>query len=302
MRLDRDDDTALAGLLREGFDLVVDCVAFGARHARQLVASAGHLGAALVLSSAAVYADDDGNTIGSPTNFPIPIPETQATVDPGLANHYAADKAALEQVLLDYDRLPTTILRTGAIYGTDALAPREWYFVRRALDGRPVRLLAFRGASRFHPLATANLAEVIRLAADRPATRVLNIADPEAPTVREIAAAIDDALGVASPVDVLLDAPPLGVLGATPWSLPGDVVLCTDAAADELGYRPVTGFFDSLRETVAWLAELADGGEPGALFPNLATWFDYPAEDRWLTDHVAASDGRVARAMRTGSR
>jgi hypothetical protein len=58
-----------------------------------------------------------------------------------------------------------------------------------------VRLLAYRGCSRCHPTATANLAELIRLAATHLGNRVLNAGDPQAPTVREIAAHIDAVLG-----------------------------------------------------------------------------------------------------------
>ena len=75
----------------------------------------------------------------------MPIPETQRTVAPGDAT-YGTRKVALEQELLAAgDRLPTTLLRAGAIHGPHCRTPRELYFVKRALDGRPVRVLAHGG-------------------------------------------------------------------------------------------------------------------------------------------------------------
>jgi nucleoside-diphosphate-sugar epimerase len=107
---------------------------------------------------------------------------------------------------------PVTVLRAGMVHGVGSAAPREWYFVKRALDRRRVRLLAYRGGSRCHPTATINLAELIRLAAIHPGNRVPNAGDPRAPTVREIAAHIDAVLGQ-EVEEVLLDGPPEAGLG-----------------------------------------------------------------------------------------
>ncbi|GAB2851224.1 hypothetical protein GCM10027074_17370 [Streptomyces deserti] len=46
VRLDREDDAALAAVLGDGCDTVVDIVAYGARHARQLTALADRIGSA----------------------------------------------------------------------------------------------------------------------------------------------------------------------------------------------------------------------------------------------------------------
>ena len=68
------------------------------------------------------------------------------------------------------------------------------------------------------------------------------------------------------------------------------VIYDMTAAARELGYRPVTGYAESLPETVEWLARrLTDGGGWPAAFPEMAAvygpkvdLFDYAAEDAWL--------------------
>ena len=124
----------------------------------------------------------------------MPVDEDQPTVAPG-RDTYATGKVALEQAWAASD-VPTTILRPGAIHGPGCRQPREWTFVKRALDGRDVRVLAYDGESRFHTTATAVLGELVRLAAARPGDRVLNAADPRALTVAEIAAAVDAVMGV----------------------------------------------------------------------------------------------------------
>ncbi|GGT91241.1 NAD-dependent epimerase/dehydratase family protein [Streptomyces violascens] len=292
VRLDREDDAALAGALGDGVDVLVDMVAYGRDHARQLAGLGDRIGSAVVISSGAVYEDDKGRSFdtqgesdGSPC-YPVPIPESLATVAPGEAT-YGTKKVALEQELLG-SSIPSTLLRAGAVHGPHCRTPRELHFVKRALDGRPVRVLAYNGESRFHPAHISNIAELIRLAADRPGDRVLNAADDGAPTVAEISAAVDEILGVRSE-HVLVDGPaPQGTVGITPWSTPHPIVYDMGAAERELGYRPVTGYVESLPATVEWLAGQLKGREWSEAFPKMAKnyaavgLFDYAAEDAWL--------------------
>ncbi|ROT31086.1 NAD(P)-dependent oxidoreductase [Micromonospora sp. HM5-17] len=295
VHLDREDHAALATALGDGCDVLVDTVAYGGRHARQLLALADRIGSAVVISSAAVYVDDAGRGLGEEgVRFPVPIPETQPTVAPsdgGPGAGYASEKAALERELLAAGAvLPTTLLRAGAVHGPHSVHPREWHFVKRALDGRPVRILAYGGRSRFHPVSTANLAELIRLAANEPGARVLNAADPEPPTVAEIGAAVHAVLDHDAE-EVLIEGPsPAPPVGETPWSVPEPVVLDMSVAQRQLGYRPVVGYLDSLPETVRWLVDAARGRDWRIVFPALVhnyrtDYFDYLAEDAWLRRH-----------------
>ncbi|MER6526473.1 NAD-dependent epimerase/dehydratase family protein [Streptomyces sp. NPDC001508] len=292
VRLDRADDAALAAAVGEGCDLVVDMVAYGQEHARQLTALAGRVGSAVVISSVSVYEDADGrgfDTQGEPDGFPaypVPIVETQRTVPPGESS-YSTRKAALERELLAAgDALPTTLLRPGAVHGAHSPLPRELYFVKRNLDGRGTRVLAHGGRSRFHPASARTIAELVRLAAARPGSRVLNACDPQAPTVAEIGAAVDEVMGVETRTVLVDGPPPEGSVGRTPWSVPRPVVCDMTAAARELDHRPVITYAGSLPETVDRLrAELARRDWTEA-FPKLAQaypdLFDYPAEDAWL--------------------
>ena len=292
-RADREDDTALAAAVGDGCEVLVDMVAYGAAHARQLTGLADRVGSAVVISSVSVYEDDKGrnfDTQDEPDGFPeypVGITEDQRTVQPG-ERSYSTRKAALERELLGAgERLPTTLLRAGAIHGPHCRTPRELWFVKRNLDGRTRRVLAYGGRSRFHPASVHNIAELIRLAAARPGTRVLNAVDPDAPTVAEIARAIDAVMGVERE-DVLVDGPPpADTVGGTPWSVPVPIVCDMGAAERELGYRAVVRYAGTLPETVAWIERQLAGRDWREAYPKMAQsygdLFDYAAEDAWFT-------------------
>ncbi|MEV6651641.1 NAD-dependent epimerase/dehydratase family protein [Streptomyces sp. NPDC051219] len=295
VRLDRDEDGALAAALGEGADVLVDMVAYGRDHAAQLAGLADRIGSAAVISSGAVYEDDQGRGFdtqaepdGSP-RYPVPIAETQRTVAPGEAT-YSTRKVRLERDLLAVgEQLPVTLLRAGAIHGPHCRTPRELFFVKRVLDGRRTRVLAWGGNSRFHPVHASNVAELIRLAALKPASRVLNAADPQAPSVAEIGSAIDDVMGWECETVLVAGAPPVGTVGSTPWTMEHSVVYDMSAAQRELGYAPVTGYAESLPATVDWLSAQMRGRDWREAFPAMAKaydphgdLFDYAEEDAWL--------------------
>lgn len=291
-RADREDDKALSTVVGDGCDVLVDVVAYGPEHARQLTSLADRVGSAVVISSLSVYEDDKGRTFDTqqePDGFPVypvPITEDQRTIRPGEAS-YSTRKAGLEHELLAAGgQLATTLLRAGAIHGPHCRTPRELYFVKRNLDGRRLRVLSYGGRSRFHPAGVHNIAELIRLAASRPGARVLNAVDPDAPTVAEIAAAIDAVMGVEAE-SVLVDGPaPSATVGETPWSVPTPVVCDMSAAERELGYRPVARYAETLPETIAWIEGRLAGRDWREAYPKmLAAYgdlFDYAAEDAWL--------------------
>ncbi|MEE1738254.1 NAD-dependent epimerase/dehydratase family protein [Streptomyces sp. BE147] len=300
VRLDRNEEGALAAALGPGCDVLVDMVAFDAAHARQLTGLAGRIGSAVVISSGAVYEDERGrgfDTQGEPDGapvYPVPIPEEQRTVAPGDTT-YGTRKVELESLLLAAGgELPVTLLRAGAIHGPYCRTPRELYFVKRVLDGRRRRVLSFGGRSVFHPVHASNVAELIRLAASRPGSRVLNAGDPQAPTVAEIGAAVDEVLGVETETVLMAGAPGADGVGDSPWSIEHPVVYDMSAAERELGYRPVTGYAESLPGTVEWLSAQLAGREWTDAFPKMARnygtgLFDYAAEDAWLARYDAGT-------------
>lgn len=290
--VDRSDDASLAAAVGGGVDVLVDCVAYDATHARQLVGLAGRIGSAVVVSSVSVYADDRGRTLdgaGDGRDFPVlpePIAETQRTVPAGPVT-YSTRKVAMEQVLLGAgDALPVTVLRPGAITGPASVHPRELWFVQRALDSRPVQVLAYEGRSLFHTSSTPNIAELVRLAAASPGTRVLNAVDPRAPSAAEIGAAVNAAMDH-HPREVLMAGPPQSGVGAHPWAVPAPFVADMGEAARVLGYAAVTDYASFVPTTVAWVRAQLRGRTWQEAFPtflraNGTGAFDYAAEDAWL--------------------
>jgi nucleoside-diphosphate-sugar epimerase len=163
--VDRERPGALAGHLREGTDLLVDAVAYGPEHGRQLLELQGRLGAIVVISSSGVYRDSAGRTLDEAAEsgfpeLPQPINEQQTTVDPG-PETYSTREVALETLLLSEAAVPVTVLRPAAISGPGSSHAREWWFVKRILDDRRIIPLAYSGRSRFHPTSASNIAQLV---------------------------------------------------------------------------------------------------------------------------------------------
>lgn len=285
--MDRDQPRALAAALTAGADAVIDTVAFTATHADQLLELESNVGSIVVISSASVYRDHAGRTLdeagqnGFP-DFPQPITESQVTVDPG-PETYSTQKVALERRLLDHSRRPVTILRPCAIHGPHSVHPREWWFVKRMLDGRKIIPLAYNGQSRFHTSATTNIAGLVLAALEKPGMRILNVADPAALTVAEIGVAIADKLGYRGQL-LPVEGDSEGI-GHTPWSVPAPFTLDT-GAAQTLGYVPATTYEDAIGAACDWLVTAATPNWREC-FPVLASYpgdlFDYSAEDEFLS-------------------
>jgi nucleoside-diphosphate-sugar epimerase len=292
----------LHGADLHGADLLVDCACFTAEDAARLLPLARDAASTVLISSKAVYVDAAGHHSNSAVkpDFGGPVREDQPTVAPGYGDYrsaegYPAGKVAAEQALLD-SGVPVTVLRPSKIHGPGSRQPREWVFVKRVLDRRPVLFLAHRGAGVDHPTAAANIAALIGLAAARPGRRILNAADPDAPSALEISRVIARHLGHTWD-EVLLDdqqAPPGQLtLGRHPWDRPHPVVLDMTAAAG-LGYLPAGDYAATVAAEVDWLIAAAQGGEDADLIPGpgdeyFAPLLDYRGEDRWLTGQTAGA-------------
>lgn len=259
-------------------------------HARQLLRL--DVGALVVISSAAVYRGAQGSyleiAVDADTfpDYPVPISEDWPTVDNDETT-YSPLKASMERVLLQSDAA-VSILRAGAIHGPYSPGLREWYYIKRALDGRRRCVLAWDGGGRFHPAATVNIAELVRACADAPGRRVVNAVDDEAPTDAEIATTVFEVLG--QEVELLsFPGPPRGTLGDSPWAIAKPFVLSMERAHQELGYRPAVTYRGGVELDVEWVqrtlagpAESDRGGQEGVpLSPAFGpdSWFDYEAED-----------------------
>jgi nucleoside-diphosphate-sugar epimerase len=288
---DRRDTSQVAAVFGHGADLLVDCVCYTADDALKLLPFARNATSTVMISSKAVYVDAAGNHSNSDLapRFDGPIRETQPTVAPQSIDYnsregYGANKVAAERVLLD-SGVPVTVLRPSKIHGRGASPPREWVFVKRVLDRRPVVVLAHRGAGIDHTTAAANIAALVEIAAEKPAARVLNSADPDAPSGLQIARTIARLLDH-DWHEVLLDGDAVANVGRYPWDAAHPIVLDTSAAV-ALGYSPVGDYSATVADEVEWLAAAAHGGPDAAKLPPkddpfFTRLFDYTAEDRYL--------------------
>jgi nucleoside-diphosphate-sugar epimerase len=291
IRAESRDASQVAEAFGSGADLLVDCVAYTADDARRLLPFARNSTSTVMISSKAVYADAAGNHSNSdaPPRFDGPIRETQPTLAPLDIDYrtregYGPNKVAAEQVLLE-SGLPVSVLRPSKIHGRGAARPREWMLVKRVLDRRPAVILAHCGGGVDHTTAAVNIAALVEVVAATPGARILNSADPDAPSGLEIVRAIARALDHEWE-EVLLDGDAIGNVGLYPWDARYPIVLDTSAAV-ALGYAPVGDYDATIIDTVDWLVEAARGGPDAAKLPAVddeffAELFDYAAEDRYL--------------------
>jgi nucleoside-diphosphate-sugar epimerase len=291
---DRRDPAQLRAAFGDGADLLVDCVCYTAADARLLLPLVRASGSTVMISSKAVYVDDQGrhsNSDASP-EFAGPIRESQPTMAPSDIDYnsragYGANKVAAEQVLLD-SGAPVTVLRPSKVHGVGGTRPREWIFVKRILDRRPAVFLARRGVGIDHPSAAANVAALVETVAAVPGQRILNSADPDAPSGRQIAQTIARHLGYQWDEVLLDESESAGTLGRHPWDSVPPIILDLTAAA-ALGYVPAGDYAATVAAQVDWLvsaasrdAGLVRGWMSDGFFDPL---LDYAAEDRYLTEH-----------------
>ena len=258
-----------AALVARGYDAVVDTQAFTAADALDLLAEpAGHY---TVISTASVYADDQGRGLETPDlgfpHYPDPITEDQALVLPG--EGYSAGKVAMEAALAGR----AAILRPGAIHGIGARHPREWWFVKRALDGRVRVPVQDAGRSVFHTSSTLGIAALTRHLAERGISGVFNAVDPVAPSVADIAAAVGQVMGRRFD---LVDHE----VGHTPWSAQNPMRLST-ARARATGWDGGPDYGTCLPDYVRWMVGHAEDWK--TVFPVFQRYgrdpFDYATED-----------------------
>lgn len=266
-----------------GYDAVFDPMALTAADATDLLTARADVGQFCVISTASVYADAQGRSLEAAADgfpeFPREITESQPTVAPGTG--YSSGKVAMENALL---AAPVTILRPCAIYGIGARHPREWWFVKRALDGRKRVPLVDAGQNIFHTSSAIGIASLAAFCLQHQHHGIFNAADPQALTVTQIAQAIGQAMGhrfALIPVDDLPEA--FAHVGFTPWSVEYPMRLST-AKARKLGWQGGPDYATALPTYCAWLAQHATTWQDD--FPAFQAYghdvFDYAAEDRVL--------------------
>jgi nucleoside-diphosphate-sugar epimerase len=185
-------------------------------------------GALAVMSSVAVYVDDRGHSMDHlEPRFPVPISESQTLVAADDAT-YGGGKVWLENVLLDAGKLPVTVLRPAAVCGPGSRHLREWWLVKRVLDGRTILPLKDGGRSRFHPSSTGNIAALAVHSLSLASSQVLNAADPDCPTVLNIATYVASAMNHDWRIIPLPGGQSTSAAGDTSWTTENPIVLDAD--------------------------------------------------------------------------
>ncbi len=240
---------------------------------------AGRTGRLLSIGGVPVYRGFFEPAIHRPPGLPVPTRE-----DAPLATEAEDGKSyrigRTEQLL--FERHPTaTHFRYPYVYGPRQLAPREWHFVRRILDGRPHIVLADDGLSLVPYGYVDNLAHAMLLAVDQPEHsqgEIFNCGDDEKLTVRQVAEIIADELAWSGE---LIGMPARFAVCARPVTQSyrsTHRVMDTTKLRTRLGYRDVVPAREAVRLATRWL--VANPPERGGYEETaLQDPFDYAAED-----------------------
>lgn len=225
---------------------------------------------------------------------PLPLRETDAppralgdAAGDGLTRLVRQNEAAVLEAAAR-STFRAAIVRYTMVYGPHAYIPFEWYFVRRALDGRGQLALESDGLMLPQRGHAANLAAAVLVALDRPEAdgRVFNVGDEHVLSVRAIAQTIADALGHRFEfISVPLEESPCG----NPFAL-RQHTLFDLSSIRALGYRDEIPVVEATRQAALWLAEhpITPGSEEErSLGPRV---FDYASEDRAIDIFARARD------------
>ena len=266
-------------------DVVLDTIAFDAEDIERY--DPDKVGRLIVVSSASVYCDDQGRTLDEAAQngfpeFDRPITEEQTTVAPG-PDTYSTRKIRMENKALEMFGDRATILRPCAIYGPHSRHPREWWFVKRMLDGRERIPLLYDGRSQFQTSNADLIGNFVAATIEHDLGGVYNIADALAPTVYEIGTAIARIMEREISFE-LETGQEDGLVGRTPWSVPKPFIVDASKAM-RAGSLARIEFGVEAEPAIQWLRDL-NPSDWQAAFPQLAayTWdmFDYQAEDSFL--------------------
>lgn len=264
-------------------DLVIDTIAFDEDDVlRYDPAKVGRL---VVISSASVYCDEQGRSLDEAAQngfpqFDAPIVENQQTVTPG-PETYSTRKIRMERKAEEMFGERATILRPCAIYGQFSRHPREWWFVKRMLDGRGTIPLMHPQVSRFQTINVCDIADAALACAERNLGGIYNVADEYGPDVQQIGEAISEQLRCKAE---FVSVENKGTVGRTPWSIPRPFLVSGAKLARDTGL-PASSYNRLVRDAVTWLADL-NPADWRTAFPQLAAYpwdlFDYAAEDAVL--------------------
>lgn len=257
-------------------DAVVDMMAGDDQDVRAVAqAFRGRIQRYICISSYEVYAAFEAAWNHTPSCQPVPIPEDAPKRN--WANLYGRErryeKLLVEQeAMAAHDRgdFAVTLLRWPALYGPRDPTPREWYYVRQALDGR-ARIAVPNGGQALFPRGyLENMAHTVVLALEnaRAAGQVYNAADVEALCLRQIVEMIGDIMGhrweiVAVPREMMPRAQQSQGLpySCDPYDVEPHLLLDLTKIKIALDYRDLVPSAQAMERTVKWLRDNRPQGD-----------------------------------------
>ncbi|MFN0089925.1 MAG: NAD-dependent epimerase/dehydratase family protein [Acidimicrobiales bacterium] len=227
-----------------------------------------------------VYAGYNEGSNLFPTGMAFPAREDSAKV--GERDADKPRKILQSEELVFRLHPDATHFRYPYIYGPNQVIPREWPIVRRALDGRPVLILADGGLTQHTAAYVENVAHAVLLAVDHideSAGTAYNVGDDVWYSLAQVAEVVQDELGhrfeiVNLPGELARPAFPLLMHHNTEHRV-------TDCSLirQELGYRDVVAPLEGLRATIRW--QVANLAKDHARVDEMQQDpYDYAAEDR----------------------
>jgi nucleoside-diphosphate-sugar epimerase len=244
---DRDDHDALCEILKgRTFDAVVDTNCYTGRQAQDLIgALGGRVPSAVMISSAAVYADA----------APHPPSERAPTGGSSAWGEYGREKTEAEAAYRDGGFRTAVALRPPYLFGPNDNLDRATWFFRRIVAGRPV-LVPGLGRAKYQFLHEDDLGSAVRalLSGPQAGFRAFNVADPEIVTSADFPQMLADAAG--RKVDIHLVGAAAGDLRPRDWYPFRDTDCMVEPAAfmHEYGWRPASTIRQYFREIFQQIA------------------------------------------------
>ena len=254
------DRAAIAGLVAGlEYDAFVDIRPMNDKDSQIVVeALRGRVRRSVHASSVDVYEAFDSFRAGTATE-PVPFNEDAPVrkrlypyrgQNPRLEDY---DKILMERTVLGAGpNFPACVMRFPVLYGPWDKQRREWPFLRRILDGRPV-VMGGGSSWLFHRMYIRDAARAMVLAAERDDAmgHVFNVGEPQTLTMFQWAIAIGEACGRRADVRVIPDALlPEHLLGQATHQQ--HILADTTRIRAALGYREERPAGETIRMSVEW--------------------------------------------------
>lgn len=251
-------------LLKRNFDALIDMIPMNYKDSGMVVEIfRGRLKHSVHISSQDVYAPWIGVYTGKDLNYPIPYTENTPLRNdlfiyrgkfPPLEDY---EKITVERTIMTANAtgaFPATILRLPAVYGPWDNQIREYFFIKRILDGR-TRLVLGSGADWLWQRGyVEDIASAIVLVLENPKTngQVYNVGHHNVWTVRQLATKIAEFMDwkweIVSFPDKIL---PQGF----PFPYRPHIVVDTSKIRFQLGFKENFSLETGLKATIKWTLE-----------------------------------------------